>query len=77
MLKKHIAYTDYNGVNREEDFYFNLMTVNDSNEQEVYFGDYCEKCKHFKKREIEEPCAECLDNPVNISTHKPVKYENK
>lgn len=24
MLKKHIAYTDYNGVNREEDFYFNL-----------------------------------------------------
>ena len=24
MLKKRIAYTDYNGVNREEDFYFNL-----------------------------------------------------
>lgn len=24
MLKKRITYTDYNGVNREEDFYFNL-----------------------------------------------------
>lgn len=24
MLKKTIAYTDYNGVTREEDFYFNL-----------------------------------------------------
>lgn len=24
MLKKHIKYTDYNGVTREEDFYFNL-----------------------------------------------------
>ena len=24
MFKKHIVYTDYNGVQREEDFYFNL-----------------------------------------------------
>lgn len=24
MLKKNIAYTDYNGVERKEDFYFNL-----------------------------------------------------
>lgn len=24
MLKKHISYTDYNGLKREEDFYFNL-----------------------------------------------------
>lgn len=24
MLKKHIKYTDYNDVEREEDFYFNL-----------------------------------------------------
>ena len=24
MLKKTIKYTDYNGVEREEDFYFNL-----------------------------------------------------
>ena len=26
MLKKTIKYTDYNGVEREEDFYFNLST---------------------------------------------------
>lgn len=24
MLKKHVKYVDYNGVEREEDFYFNL-----------------------------------------------------
>ena len=24
MLKKTIKYTDYNGIEREEDFYFNL-----------------------------------------------------
>ena len=24
MIKKTINYVDYNGVNREEDFYFNL-----------------------------------------------------
>lgn len=27
MLKKTITYTDYNGVERKEDFYFNLTTA--------------------------------------------------
>ena len=27
MLKKSIAYTDYNGVDRNEDFYFNLSSA--------------------------------------------------
>ena len=27
MLKKTITYTDYNGVERTEDFYFNLSTI--------------------------------------------------
>lgn len=41
----------------------------------VYFGDYCKTCKHSKKKQEEHPCFECLDNSVNLYSHKPVKYE--
>ena len=43
--------------------------------QEVYFHDYCEKCKHKDLKEVKDPCHECLSNPVNLFTHKPVKFE--
>lgn len=46
-------------------------------EQEVYFDQYCKKCKHKKKKDTEEPCFECLGNPVNYQSHKPVKWESK
>lgn len=45
--------------------------------KEVYYGDYCPTCKHKDKKENEEPCYECLDNPTNLYSHKPVKYEEK
>ena len=45
--------------------------------QEVYFDDFCKKCKHEGLEEIKDPCHECLSNPVNLYTHKPVKYEEK
>lgn len=48
-----------------------------SNYKEVYFDPYCEKCKYMKKAEQEEPCDECLNNPVNEYTHRPVKFEKK
>ena len=41
----------------------------------VDFGYYCEKCKHYEESENGEPCDECLSNPVNLYSHKPVKYE--
>ena len=43
----------------------------------VTFYEYCEKCKHKKKQESEEPCNECLSNPVNAHSHKPLKFEEK
>lgn len=43
--------------------------------KEVYFGEYCELYKHRDKPESEEPCAECLANPANVYSHKPVNYE--
>lgn len=43
--------------------------------KEVYFGQYCKTCKHQMTDEDLEPCHECLNNPVNVYSHKPVKYE--
>lgn len=45
--------------------------------KEVYFDKYCKSCKHKKCEENEEPCDECLSEPTNLYTHKPVKYEEK
>lgn len=45
--------------------------------KEVYFHKYCEKCKHKKLADNESPCGECLNEPLNWNTHKPVKYEEK
>lgn len=43
----------------------------------VAFCKYCLSCKHVDKKDIEEPCNTCLDNPVNLNSEKPVKYEKK
>lgn len=45
--------------------------------KEVYFGLFCKSCKHFEVAEDEDPCDECLHNPVNLYSHKPVKFESK
>lgn len=51
------------------------MNVNDY--KEVYFMEYCKKCKHRKVKNTEEPCDECLSEPTNLHSHKPVKFEEK
>lgn len=45
------------------------------NYKEVYFGRYCYRCKYEALAEDQEPCSECLGNPVNLYSHKPVKFE--
>lgn len=49
----------------------------DEGYKEVYFGEYCKSCKFKDKKEDETPCDECLAEPVNLNSHKPVKYEKK
>lgn len=51
--------------------------MKDSEYREVYFGDYCPKCKYEDLEECNEPCNECLDNPINLNTHRPVKFEKQ
>lgn len=45
--------------------------------KEVYFCAYCHKCTHESKKESDSPCDECLANPVNENSHKPIKFEEK
>ena len=43
--------------------------------KEVYFDQYCKKCEHKDIPDDKSPCHECLDEPVNLHSHKPVKFE--
>ena len=43
----------------------------------VDFKKYCETCKHKDVKEVKDPCNECLDNPMNAHSHKPVNYEER
>lgn len=43
----------------------------------VDFNKYCETCKYKDLGGAEDPCNECLENPVNIGSVKPVKYEKE
>lgn len=45
--------------------------------KEVYFDKYCRTCRHVKLGETDAPCDECLSEPVNLNSHRPVKYEEK
>lgn len=47
------------------------------NNKEVYFHEYCPKCKHRKKDESDDICNECLAQGYNINSHKPIKFEEQ
>ena len=49
----------------------------DNIEKEVYFYKYCKTCKYSELKGDEEPCNECLENPTNTYSHKPVNYKEK
>lgn len=49
----------------------------DEGTKEVYFNEYCKTCKHENLKEHEDPCHECLENPFNYDSHKPVNWEEK
>lgn len=45
--------------------------------KEVYYHQYCKKCRHKDVKETDEPCDECLNKPLNWNSHRPVMYEEK
>lgn len=44
--------------------------------KEVYFGEYCKTCQYEKDGEddVNSPCYDCLAEPMNVHSHKPVNY---
>lgn len=41
----------------------------------VLFDQYCYKCKHKDLSEDQEPCNECMTNPVNLYSRRPVNFK--
>lgn len=51
--------------------------MNSEGYKEVYFEQYCKNCKHKDTNEADDPCDECLSEPMNIYSHKPINWEEK
>lgn len=51
--------------------------MEDNTYKEVRFDLYCKTCKNVKVSEDAEPCFSCLNEPTNLYSHKPVRYEEK
>lgn len=49
--------------------------MNASITKEVYFDEYCGKCKYADLEENEDPCWDCLTQPWNYDSHKPIEFE--
>ena len=47
--------------------------------KEVYFNLYCYKCEHKDKDENDPsvPCYDCLAEPANEDSHKPLYFKEK
>lgn len=41
----------------------------------VDFHKYCEKCEYKNLPENEDPCYQCLADPVNVASHKPTHFK--
>lgn len=48
-----------------------------NNTKIVDFDKWCEKCKYYEKSESDDPCWDCLCDPVHYASHKPTKWEEK
>lgn len=51
-----------------------MAVTNDNEYQEVYYWEYCPKCKYYDKNSLKKPCEHCMDNPINLYSHKPVNF---
>lgn len=45
--------------------------------KEVYFNEYCNKCKHKSEKETDDTCNDCLTEAAREDSHKPVNFEEK
>lgn len=43
----------------------------------VEFEKYCKTCYYEKVKQHEDPCHECLSEPTNLHSKKPINYKEK
>ena len=43
----------------------------------VRFDEWCDKCAHWKTKDEDEPCNECLCEPLNTNSKQPIRFEEK
>lgn len=46
-------------------------------EKIVDFHKYCELCEYSELSESNDPCFDCLCEPVNVYSHRPIKFKAK
>jgi len=46
-----------------------------NSDKEVYFDQYCPACEYKDLSEDSTPCDDCLNNPVNTYSHKPINFK--
>lgn len=46
-------------------------------DKEVLFNEYCCRCINKDIPETDDPCDECLQNPKNEYSHKPVNFKER
>lgn len=49
----------------------------DEQTKEVRFDIYCKQCVHESSPEQKDPCNECLTQPYNYDSHKPINFKEK
>ena len=49
----------------------------DNGYKEVLFDQFCKDCQHKNVKETEDPCDECLSEPVNRYSSKPINFKEK
>lgn len=43
--------------------------------QRIVKFEYCNSCENFNKKEDDDPCFDCLDQPINEDSRKPINYK--
>lgn len=46
-------------------------------DHEVYYDYYCPRCIYEKIEMWDDPCENCLKNPMQPHSHKPLEYRAK
>lgn len=49
----------------------------ENKQKEVYFWEYCKTCEHRDTPEDQDPCNDCLNEPSNENSHKPVYWRGE